>query len=81
MAYCESNLNVNNPDDGSEHCSTHDGHVSSLASSTKSLVMENGHNEGENGDRGIDSIANPTKYSVPIKKQISRPLLIQSREL
>ena len=49
MANRERDLDIDNPDDASEHCSTHNSHVSSLAIDTERLVVEN----DENTDKGV----------------------------
>jgi hypothetical protein len=45
------------------------------------LVIKDHDIEDENDERGIETVTHPPKYSIPIKKQIFRPLLIQCWEL
>ena len=81
VAHCKGNLQVDGPDDASEHGGSDSGHVSGLSLIPECLGIEYVDVEEVNNKRRVETIRHPAKDSVPIKEQVFRPLLVQGWEL
>lgn len=76
VAHCECNLAVDSPDDAGEHGCTHSRHIRCLASGSECLIVKDDNVEEEDNKGGIDAVAHPSQYPVPVEEQVSWPLLI-----
>ena len=81
MTHGQRDLDVDRPDDASEHGGPHGGHVSRLTAVPESLVVEDVDAEEEDGQRAVDAVRHPSQDSVPVEEEILRSLLVQCREL
>lgn len=81
MVHCQGNLKIHSPNDASEHCCTNSSHVSSLAIGSECLIIEDDDVKEEDDKGGIETVAHPSQYSIPVKEQIFGSLLVKCREL
>lgn len=68
MAHCECNLAVHCPDDASEHNGAHSSLVSSLASSSEGLIVENDEVKEKDDEGVVETVSNPTEYFEPVEE-------------
>jgi len=81
VTHRQCDLHIHSPNNAGKHGSTNSIHVSSLATDSESLLINDSNVEEEYYKGGVHTISHPPKYSIPVKEEIFLPLLVQRWKL